>query len=245
MQAAIRGTDWYKSHSASWRQAWVLKRDNPGEFERQKTQAQGTVDAIANEFGVNLTTKQRNQIAHDIVWLGLNDQEVNEAVGALFQATSGDYEGRAGDFQDEIKQMAADYGVRVSDSWIGGVVQSLLTGKGTPQDAQNKVLELARSAYPALAEQLDAGMTVRQIADPYIQAMARTLELPDSDIDIYDTSVRSALQARNKDGTSMMKPLYQFEEDLRKDPRWLQTNNARDTLMGTTAAILRQWGVVS
>lgn len=168
MQAAIRGTDWYKKHSVAWRQAWVGKRDNPEEFEAKKRQIGSTIDAIANEFGVTLTQGQRAKIVKDAIWLGLDQNEINAAVGSYFETTKGDYTGKAGDLQDEIKQMASEYGVRVSDDYIKSVVGGILTGKATPQDAQNRILELAKSAYPALADQLDTGMSVRKIADPYI-----------------------------------------------------------------------------
>lgn len=87
-------------------------------------------------------------------------------------------------------------------------------------------------------------MSVRKIADPYIQTMASLLEIPDSEIDLYDQSIQRALQYRQQDGSPTLKPLWQFEEDTRKDTRWLSTNNARETLMGSTNSILKMWGLV-
>lgn len=245
MQAAIRGTDWYRNHAEIWRKNWVLKRDNPEQFQRDLTQARGTVDAIANEFGVDLSTAQRNKVAHDMLWLGLNSTEINDAIGSYFNKQGGDFSGTAGDLQDKIMGMAADYGIRVSDDWVGRFVKGMLTGKMTEQDADNHLKEMAKSAYPSLAAQIDAGMTVKQIADPYVQAMSQILELPDSRIDAYDETIRSALHNVGKDGAPATKPIWQFEQDLRKDPRWLSTNNARESLLNSGNQLLKTWGVVA
>lgn len=245
MQAAIRGTDWYRNHAEVWRKNWVLKRDNPEQFQRDLQQARGTVDAIANEFGVNLTEAQRNKVAHDMLWLGLNQTEINDAIGKYFNTQGGDFTGTAGDLQDKVMSMAADYGVRVSDDWVGRFVKGMLTGTMTEQDADNYLKDMAKSAYPSLAAQIDSGMTVKQIADPYVQAMSQILELPDSSIDAYDPTVRSALHNVGKDGAPTTMPLWQFEETLRKDPRWLSTNNARDSLLNSGNQLLKTWGVVA
>jgi hypothetical protein len=38
----------------------------------------------------------------------------------------------------------------------------------------------AKAQYPHLASQIDGGMTVRDIADPYIASYAQTLEVPET-----------------------------------------------------------------
>lgn len=245
MQAAIRGTDWYRKHSPSWREAWVLQRDNPAGFEEKRRQQRAGIDALAAEYGVTLTSQQRNKIAHDALWLGLDDNEIQAAVAGYFDQTKGDYAGKAGDLQDQIKEMASNYGVRVSDAYIGGVVQNILAGKATPQDAQNYITQLARSAYPALADQIDTGSTVKMAADPYIQSMSHLLEVSPDSIDIYDPTIRGALQHRTADGQNQLMPVYQFEEQVRKDPRWLLTDNGREASSGAAQQVLRKWGLLS
>jgi hypothetical protein len=243
MQAAIRGTDWYRDHSASWRENWVLKRDNPGEFEQRRRTARGSVDAIANQWGVELTDQQRNQIAHDMLFLGLDEDEVVKAVGKFFKMDD-TLDGQAGDIQDQVEQLAADYGVRVSDKFVAGLVRGFMDGSMTEQDIQNHITGLAKSTYSALAPQIDAGMTVREIADPYVRSMSQLLELNDAELDLYDPTIRAALTGRAPDGNPAVKPIWQFENEIRQDSRWLQTNNARDSFDRTANGILKMWGLV-
>jgi hypothetical protein len=243
MQAAIRGTDWYRNHSATWRENWVLKRDNPKEFEQRRRTARVSVDAIANQWGVDLSEEERNKIARDMMFLGLSEDEVIAAISTKFEGANGDLSGNAGDIQDKVMAMAADYGVRVSDNYIDGLVRGLMDGTMTEQDADNHVKALAKSTYAALAPQIDGGMTVRQIADPYIRSMASLLELNDQDIDLFDSTIRAALTGRSKDGAPAIKPIWQFENEVRQDKRWLQTSNARASLDQIGNGLLKMWGV--
>lgn len=244
MQAAIRGTDWYRNHSATWRENWILKRDNPKEFEQRRRTARGQVDAIANQWGIELSDKERNQISRDMMFLGLSEDEVIAAISTKFEgANGGDLSGNAGDVQDKVMQLAADYGVRVSDKFIDGLVRGLMDGSMTEQDADNHVKQLARSTYSALAPQIDGGMTVREIADPYVRSMASLLEINDHDIDLFDPSIRAALTGRDKTGAPAVKPIWQFENEVRQDGRWLQTNNARSSLDQIGNGLLKMWGV--
>jgi murein DD-endopeptidase MepM/ murein hydrolase activator NlpD len=245
MQAAIRGTDWYRQHSASWRENWVLKRDNPEEFEQRRRTARTQVDAIANQWGIDLSEQQRNKIARDMMFLGLSEEEVVSAIGGVGALQGGDLAGSAGDIQDNVMKLAADYGVRVSDSFITGLVRGIMAGTMTEQDADNHIKGLAKSTYASLAPQIDAGMTVAEIANPYIRSMATLLELNDADIDLFDPTIRAALTGRTQDGTPAVKPIWQFENEVRSDSRWLNTNNARDSLDGVGNSILKMWGLVS
>lgn len=243
MQAAIRGTDWYRNHSATWRENWILKRDNPKEFQQRRRTTRAQVDAIANQWGVDLSDKERDQIARDMMFLGLSEDEVIAAISTKFEGGKGDLSGNAGDIQDKVMAMAADYGVRVSDNYVNGLVRGLMDGTMTEQDADNHVKELAKSTYAALAPQIDGGMTVRQIADPYIRSMASLLELNDQDIDLFDSTIRAALTGRSKDGAPAVKPIWQFENEVRQDKRWLQTSNARASLDQIGNGLLKMWGV--
>jgi len=49
----------------------------------------------------------------------------------------------------------------------------------------------------------------------------------------------------NTEGKPATKPLWQFEQELRKDPRWNYTNNAQQSLMNTARQVLQDFGLVS
>jgi hypothetical protein len=53
-------------------------------------------------------------------------------------------------------------------------------GTDTIDGFENVIKARAKAQFPHLANQIDAGMTVRDIADPYIASYAQTLEVPES-----------------------------------------------------------------
>ena len=41
----------------------------------------------------------------------------------------------------------------------------------------------------------------------------------------------------------MLMPIWQFEQELRNDPRWEYTDNARATVDSLSLKVLRDWGM--
>jgi hypothetical protein len=75
--------------------------------------------------------------------------------------------------------------------------------------------------------------------------MSNILEIDPNTIGLNDVYVNQALTGLNAEGKPSTKPLWQFEQDLRKDPRWNFTKNAQDSLMNTTRKVLQDFGLVS
>jgi hypothetical protein len=60
---------------------------------------------------------------------------------------------------------------------------------------------------------------------------------------LFDPKIRRALSARGKDGGKPeMKTLWEFEENLRKDPRWQATNNGREAITSGFKQVLSDFG---
>ena len=108
----------------------------------------------------------------------------------------------------------------------------------------NQIKNDAIGKYTGFGGLLDKGMTMSQIADPYVQSMQRILETTDVDW-TKDPTIQKALGTTiGPDGTSQATPLWQFEQGLRSDPRWAYTNNARDYVNGVIHQIGRDFGMV-
>jgi hypothetical protein len=74
--------------------------------------------------------------------------------------------------------------------------------------------------------------------------MSQILELPGGSINLFDPTVKKALQYKDPTtGQSTVKPLWQFENELRGDPRWKKTQNAQDSLMQVAHHVLSDFGL--
>lgn len=151
-------------------------------------------------------------------------------------------EGPSGKYFVALKNFAADNGVRLSDSAASSYAKSIVTGTIDENTAFNALRESAAEAFPALADKIKAGINLKTLADPYIQSMSSILEIPDSGIDLFDPKVRGALAYTLPDGKVGTRSIYDFEKELRKDPRWQYTNNARNEAASVATTVLKDFG---
>ena len=181
------------------------------------------------------------------IQFGWSDDQLKQTLSKVLSANgNGQYSGQAGVLQNQFKQMASDYGVAISDDTIGGWVKQGVLGGFSAENARAIVSAQAASRYPAFADRLQGGETMRQIADPYVQSQAKLLELNPQTISLQDNNVQQALSSVGPDGKPAAKSVWQFEQDLRKgDPRWATTQNAQDSASQTAHKILSDFGMVS
>lgn len=200
------------------------------------------IKLIATELGVELTDGQVNSLGYDYANGNIDATTVKSRIastGNINFAT-----GEAAKTIDSLKATAASYGVSYDPSWYNQSAKDILTGKVDNDTIAQQLKELAKSRYPSLAKQIDSGYTVKQIASPYLQSMANILEINPNDITMEDPTIKQAFTSLNADGQPSTKALWQFEQDLKQDPRWRFTKNAQTDLMGTARKVLQDFGLV-
>ena len=203
-------------------------------------------DAIriyATDLGVGLDDAAVNKLARDWAAGNFDTTTIKPQI-----ARSGKIDfakGSAAEQLNILKELAGSYGMQYDQGWYNTAATNVLTGKDDIETYKQYVKEQAKSKFPTLVAQLDQGFTVRQLASPYIQTMSNILEIDPNTIGLNDVYVNQALTGLNAEGKPSTKPLWQFEQDLRKDPRWNFTKNAQDSLMNTTRKVLQDFGLVS
>lgn len=215
----------------------VLKSKYTGKDGRSKTTIKETYqngNLVKTEYltADNLDPK---------VWL---DEQVKKkvAVGQVAVNTAGIPEGLSGKYFIAIKNLARNNGINLSDAATADYANKINAGIIDEDTVLNTIRESAASAFPQFADKIKAGIDLKTLADPYIQSMSRILEIPDSGIDVFDPTVRSALSFTMPDGKVGTKSLYDFEKDLRKDSRWQYTNNAREDVSNSVTKVLKDFG---
>ena len=175
------------------------------------------------------------------VWL---DEQVKQkvATGQVAVNKAGIPEGISGKYFVAIKNLARNNGINLSDAATADYANKINAGTISEDTVLNTLRESAASAFPQFADKIKAGIDLKTLADPYIQSMSRILEIPDSGIDVFDPTVRSALSFTMPDGKVGTKSLYDFEKDLRKDSRWQYTNNAREDVSNSVTKVLKDFG---
>jgi len=198
------------------------------------------------DTGAVLTADQFSKIGTDALMFAWNGDQLKQHLAAYVKAgTGGQYAGGAAALQYQYTQLAEQYGEKIDPVYMGHLIRNTDMGTVTADRVRNEMIARASSHYPSLAPRLAGGETVQQIADPYIQSQAKILELNPNTIPLSDNSVQSALSSTDAKGQPATKSVWQFEQDLRNDPRYMKTQQAQDATMGMAHQVLQDWGVAS
>lgn len=243
-EAAIRNTKWFKTHGETFRQQLALEKTDPGTYEQNLNTTIAAIKDKAATLGyAKFTDKQLRNLADHAVKFGWNDSQLNDVMSKYITYSSAT--GQAADNITSMQQTAWRNGLKFSGDTYRQWAQKIARGDATTDDFQKYVRKQAVSLAPAFGDELSAGMDLYDIASPYMQTMAQTLELNPADISLFDPTIRNALSARNKDGKPSSKSLWEFEQDIKQDPRYMKTQGAQDAMMSTARKVLTDFGLVA
>lgn len=150
--------------------------------------------------------------------------------------------GKMGTINDAFEKLQESYGYRPTKAMRLKDTQDVIEGRTTIDDIAGRYKEQAKALFPALREALDAGMTVRQIADTKIAAKAKILEQPEEKINLFDPDIIAALSTKNDKGENVSMTDDEFGRTLFKKPEWLNTKNAKETLRSAADDIVKEFG---
>lgn len=200
-----------------------------------------SVRLLATQLGVTLTDNQINDLAYRFANGELDSTTINFRIAKIGEIDFA--AGEAANTINDLKTKASEYGILYSPDWYNQSTRKILTGEIDQDTIDQQIRDLAKSQFPTLSAQIDEGYTVKQIASPYIQSMAAILEIDPTTIGLQDLTIKQALTGVDMDGKPTTKPLWMFEQDLRKDPRWNYTKNAQETTMGVARRVLQDFGL--
>lgn len=244
--ATLQNTKWFRSSSEAQRKYTALKNSDPATYKAQLGEGTSRILNLAGSMGASLDWKAAQKISDDALRLGWGEDTIKRLLVTKLgiDKNTGRYTaGAAASYQSQFRALAEDYGVDFSDQIMQHYVRAAVGGGQDAQSFKNMVQQTAASKYVALKDRIMAGETVRQIADPYIQSYGKILEVNSENINLDDPLVQRALQAKDAKGKPATQTVYDFEQTLRKDPRWRQTNNARDLMSSTANAVLSSFGL--
>lgn len=137
-----------------------------------------------------------------------------------------------------VRKYANDFGVIFPDAQIRQYGVEAL-GKTGIDTALSTIKTIAKVSYPGIAQFIDAGVSVKDIASQYLAKKAQILEVPLETISIFDKDITSAIG--NSQG---LMSLGDFENAMRQKPEWQYTKNAKETAANFTTDILSRFGMI-
>lgn len=245
-QVELRQSKWYETHSDTWRKNTALKYSDPATYKQRLTQNVSQFTNLAASVGVHLSPGATRALAERAYLFGWDEGQVRDVLANYVKPSdSGDYGGDLASTEHNLNTLAYQNGIKLSPQQMQGWMQSIARGDASEDELQNSIRNIAASTFSLYGDQIRGGANLYDIASPYVQAMASTLELNPNDLDLFDPNIRKALTGVKNDKTKQYEPLSvtQFEDTLRQDKRWQYTQTAQDQARGYVSALSQAWGI--
>lgn len=241
--AELRQTNWFRRHAESWRKAQVLKRVDPGEWKARRDAMYANLRDQAQAMGAHISYKGLSRMSINALQYGWTDAQLKNHLADYVKWSSGRLMGEAGTNATALKQTALNNGYKIADSSLDDWARAMARGDRTLQDYQQFIREQTATLYPTFASELKAGMDLKDMAQPYIDTYAQTLEVNPNDVTMFDPLLRKALaQTDPATGKTTTMTMYDFENMLRRTARWGQTKQAQDLSTSVVRDLLKMWG---
>jgi hypothetical protein len=246
---AIQSSPWYMARTEQQR-AYYLAKNDP----TQATELQAKIEAnkanlrtLANTIGATLTDAELNRLAEDTLMNGWNSEQVQSNLNNYINYSRdpisgfGSLVGEAGNVEDRIRGFAKNMGVELDDAWVLDNTRKAISSGNNTQIAEDFIRARAKEKYAAYANELDTS-TVADLSYNYRASMANTLELGLEEISMNDSLIKRAMSVG--DGQGGKKNLFEFEGELRQDPRWAKTKNAKESSSTIVNDVLSTFGLI-
>jgi hypothetical protein len=138
---------------------------------------------------------------------------------------------------DYIMETANQYGIRLSrEQAINYVANNLRTGQDI-QSTKQKIVEIAKSNYKGIADKISENVSVKELAGNYLWQKAKTLELSEDTMDVFDADIQDAVNGNMT--------MTDFNKKLRQNPAWAKTKNAKEEAANYATDILKSFGLMA
>lgn len=239
----LMGTNWWKTNSDTQRKWQALELGDPAEANRQRFQKDLDIVEQAGTLGVTLSHEQIAALGNDAMAQGWDDNTLRLNMLGYAQPGKNVQPGLLEDTQTQLRNIAAAQGLNASDSmtwdWSKKINTGMADQKGFSQWAQQQ----AATDHPYWEKQINQGITVRQLADPYIQQASQLLEVSPDSINLGDTKKWDFTQT-DKQGQATPMSQQAWANKIMSDPQygWDRTENAKQSAFQVTDQLRQTFG---
>jgi hypothetical protein len=220
-QSAIQNTDWFKQTPAGNRQYLFTQVFDPASATRDaNTMARKILD-FSNTMGEHISLQQGALLADAAITGNWDDARIQQEIVAnsQFSPQMRLGWGTIAAAQTQIRGLAGDYGVNVAPQTAYDWGSKIADGLATTQSFTEYAKDQAKLAHPYWQDQLNQGMTVRQLADPYIQTAAKLLDINPATVNLSDPKWNSFTTTDDK-GTVTPMSQQDWTKKVMTDPTY-------------------------
>lgn len=265
----IKESDWFRTQTDKQRQFDYAKQTNPGQFQAD---LQSNASEIVRKFssnGLKITAQEaigyaEQMMKESVIQNGkvisydknyLNQVMANAIdftqtgkVGTSDKVVYTKLSGNIETLAKSLYKQAWDYGYDRTMSntgftkWFETSMKGLVAGTLNAEQVDDQLQARAKSFAPGLSNLIDQGQTLREAADPWLQAIADVWETDVNSIDLNDDYVQRALNVTDEKGNVQPINLYDAKKLARRSAKWDTTQNAKEEKTRIANRILQDFG---
>jgi murein DD-endopeptidase MepM/ murein hydrolase activator NlpD len=263
----IQATGWYRNQTDTQRQFDYFKTTNPGQFAANLQLNASDIVKKFSGLGLNITASQAIEYAENMMKQAIIkdgkvirfDQDYLKKImaGAIDFTKTSTIGGRvvytklAGQLETAAQNLyktAWDYGFPQTVSnerfstWFENALKGTVAGTLNPEDLDNELQARAKSFAPGLANLIDQGQTLREAADPWLNAIADVWEVDYKTLDLNDDYVQRAINFTDEKGNIAPMSIYDAKKMARRSNKWDNTSTAKEEKTRIASTILKDFG---
>jgi hypothetical protein len=236
LQSQLETTQWWQQHGQSARQWQQLVNTDNATARGMIDSTSSKITNLAMTMGVSLDGAHINALANQALEFNWNDDQLKQAVVANYHYASNSL-GQAGLIQNQLRRMAQDYMLPVSDQTLQKWVTDVVSGRNVVDNFQQELVAQARSRYasnPQILNALDKGATMKEIVTPFKEQAASLLDMAPEAIDFTDPKWSKLIDHVLPDGTHTLPNIEDFRSSLMLDPQFGFDRTVTGRSIGTT-----------
>ena len=251
---AMKNTAWWQQTFPTLRQFFIDSHDprQTATFAQTMLNKVDTIQAKMDLLGIKVNdidpvtgkvidnTKIIQGIAAQAMQNGWDDNQLSQHLATKSEIifTGG---GTLGSYVDQIKRQALNYGLSLDKNELDTINHDLLNPTDG-KDAQwylGNIKQRSIDANPAFAASLKEGRTLYDVTGAYRKQMADLLEIDPTNITWNDLMSK----VMNKD-KGVAYTFADFTKQVKQDPLWQRTKNAKETYSNTALDLMKQFGFI-
>jgi hypothetical protein len=261
----LQQTNWWQTRTAT-RKYWEKQQEtNRADYELELNTLKTDIVDQYKKAGLTISDSQAGEMALKMLYGSEYDAQKNivkfdkqwlkrQIAGSIdftkTRTVNGvevmDVSGSAEKVAQDLYQIAYDYGIDTSMSntafrgWFDKTARSVMSGDITLQQADDEIVDMARSRFPGMASYFDRGINLRTAADPWVKVLQDVLEV--GEVDFNDDLFQKIINNTDEKGNFRPMSLYDARLAARKDPRWDYTSTAKNEKTEIASKILADFG---
>jgi hypothetical protein len=240
-------TNWFKEHGVDVTKRLAQEANKSGAFKEAVAAQQAKLKDALAAAGLNIGTADLAKLSRDAYVYGMDPAQIMDKAVAIKGAkyTGG---GSTGSAMQQLDGLAQNNGVEIAASDKLAWERDLTNGNKTFQDYEKMLRDRAATTYSVFADQIRAGQNLKDLTAPYRDVASKLLEVNPDSVSWEDPLFKDGKAFQTVDpktGQMSAKPLWQFRQEVMKDPRWQRTDNAKDTYTSFGADVLKRFGVMA